>query len=477
MNSVKTAFVSLMLLGVLYGMYQVLNTPPARFNEDGYAVAEAPAIEADDEELDPDQMLAEYGRAREEAATEMMKGADEASTSSSDRLGPPPIMPSGDSAIGPPPSLAPSTPSASSNTASSNTVSPSTASPSSPPPSTPPARNPLVGSLASSGTTSPPPTTPPAPTTPGGGSFAPRANDAIRDPNVSGAGGTAPLSGGFVRNPASGSPASTTPPPTAAVPGNGATVSTNDRRELPSSAASIADAQFAVRLDAAWTRVDELVEKEEFGEALQELSFFYGDRRLNAQQETALHEWLDALAAKVIYSTEPHLEEIYIVRTSDTLAGIANAFGITPELLYNINQEKIPGPMADPTPGTELKVVTGPFRLRIEKQRGRATLFVGGRYAGRFETRELVGVEPGTELLVVERSSEGMAFESPSGPIAALDGTNPLGRHVLKLSDGTYLHEAGLGSDKPTRSIGLSGPHALDLYSILGVGCRIDVID
>ena len=60
------------------------------------------------------------------------------------------------------------------------------------------------------------------------------------------------------------------------------------------------------------------------------------------------------------------------------LAGIANAFGITPELLYNINQEKIPGPMADPTPGTELKVVTGPFRLRIEKQRGRATLFVGG---------------------------------------------------------------------------------------------------
>ncbi len=469
MNSVKTAFVSLMLLGVLYGMYQVLNTPPARFNEDGYAIAEAPAIESDDEELDPDQMLAEYGRSRDEGSDQAMSGADESTDSSSDRLGPPPITPSNGSATGPPPSLAPSTPPASGNA--------------------PPARNPLVGSLAPSGTVPPPttpPTTPPptslppassSPTTPGGGSFAPRAADPIRDGNVAGVGGTAPLSGGFVRNPASGSPASTTPPPTAAVLGNGATVSPGDRRDLPSSAASIADAQFAVRLDAAWTRVDELVEKEEFGEALQELTFFYGDRRLNSQQETTLHQWLDALAAKVIYSTEPYLEEIYIVRTSDTLAGIANAFGITPELLYNINQEKIPGPMADPTPGTELKVVTGPFRLRIEKQRGRATLFVGGRYAGRFETRELVGVEPGTELLVVERSGEGMAFDAPSGPIAALEGNNPLGRHVLQLSDGTYLHEAGLGSDKPTRSIGLSGPHALDLYSILGVGCRIDVID
>ena len=62
MNSLKTAFVSLILLGVLYGMYQVLQAPPVALDSDGYMIQEAPTtaeVFIGEEEISPEDLFAE----------------------------------------------------------------------------------------------------------------------------------------------------------------------------------------------------------------------------------------------------------------------------------------------------------------------------------------------------------------------------------------------------------------------------------
>ena len=62
MNSLKTAFVSLILLGVLYGMYQVLQAPPVGLDSDGYMIQEAPTtaeVYIGEEEISPEDLFAE----------------------------------------------------------------------------------------------------------------------------------------------------------------------------------------------------------------------------------------------------------------------------------------------------------------------------------------------------------------------------------------------------------------------------------
>ena len=102
----------------------------------------------------------------------------------------------------------------------------------------------------------------------------------------------------------------------------------------------LTDVQFKSDMSQAWIDAEMLVNNLQYAQALNVLSYFYGDRRLSLKEEEELLTWLDALAAKVLYSTEHHLFEAYIVESTDTLSSIATAHGITEDLLYNINQTR-----------------------------------------------------------------------------------------------------------------------------------------
>jgi len=99
-----------------------------------------------------------------------------------------------------------------------------------------------------------------------------------------------------------------------------------------------------VSIAGVWEEVDQLVAADEYRRALGALSQHYGKKGLTGPQKQKLQGWLDALAGKVIYSTE-HLfvKQPHIVQPGETLASISQKFKVPGEVIYNINQGQFNG--------------------------------------------------------------------------------------------------------------------------------------
>ena len=78
-----------------------------------------------------------------------------------------------------------------------------------------------------------------------------------------------------------------------------------------------------------------------------------------------------------------------MVRRNESLDEIAERYNVPLELLQKINGIDNPEVLV---PGTELKVVTGPFRANMDLPGQELTLFLNGLYAGRFPIT--IGREP-----------------------------------------------------------------------------------
>lgn len=462
MNSVKTAFVSLILLGVLYGMYQVLSTPSPKFDENGQYVASSIEISEGEEltPIDPSEMQLPFD-------PEQVPPGSEGAMLAEGMVRPVGGVESDSNLLAPPPLSSSFSPGSSrSDSSGTSTTDPS---------------RPLTDGLPASGNTGGANSIPPSSFAPGGaGEFrgsqfqaAPNSPPSTSGSNAVPIGDRSSPQNQSLANPSLGSGEAQNP----SAPGSSGVATDSSGRSWPTTRSSreIDDASFRTRLLAAWTLTDSLVEQGKFRDALQELTFFYDDPRLTSDEASALLAWLDGLAAKVIYSTEHLWEDAYVVRKGDTLGSIATAFGISEELLFNINGEKLRNLPNGLTEGIELKVVTGPFRLRVEPAKERITLFVGNCYAGRFEVLGIQGTTQATDLQVVARYRDGKDFEANGTKIPALSPSNPLGRYIIELSDGTMIHEMAEANSGVSQEIGVSGPDAWDLFSILSVGNRVSI--
>ena len=125
---------------------------------------------------------------------------------------------------------------------------------------------------------------------------------------------------------------------------------------------------------------------------------------------------LDPLAREVIYSKRHLLEQPHRMSRSETLQEVAQAYDVPWQLLANINGIQDPLTIL---PGTELKVVRGPFRAEVNLTLKELTLFMGDYYAGRFP------IAVGNDPLAVEGSytiqdkQTGKTFYNRSGnPVA-----------------------------------------------------------
>src|SRR5687767_6098258 len=91
---------------------------------------------------------------------------------------------------------------------------------------------------------------------------------------------------------------------------------------------------------------------------------------------------LDRLAGTVIYSHRHHLlEKPYQVKPGQSLQQIAEEHQVPWQLLAKVNGLTDPAAIR---PGDSLKVVRGPFDAVVDARNYRLTLFLQGRYAGRF---------------------------------------------------------------------------------------------
>ena len=219
-----------------------------------------------------------------------------------------------------------------------------------------------------------------------------------------------------------------------------------------------------------WQRVDEAVETGDFRHALSMLTSFYHQPDLSGPQRQRLLGWLDALAAKVIFSLEDHLSsDPYSTTTGETVADIATRWNVPAQLIFNVNQANIPNPLQVP-PGTKLKQLPGPFTAELDLASNTLTLFLGDLYAGRFDVR--LGraglIKPG-DYQVVLKSEQGFTWRDADGndypPEAPENGYGP---YWIGLSDSLCIHAI-----EPTRTnghhgcIGLLEQDAKDVFAIL----------
>ncbi|MEX2177051.1 MAG: L,D-transpeptidase family protein [Pirellulaceae bacterium] len=233
-------------------------------------------------------------------------------------------------------------------------------------------------------------------------------------------------------------------------------------------------AGFAFRRDAQ--QAERLVSDGKFRSALALLSPYYGNAELADDQRQQLVAWLDALAAKVIYSREHLLDLPHVVRGQESLFDLSQRLHVPAELLQNINGINDPRVLL---PGTELKVVPGPFRAEVHLVAGEITLFLGDLYAGRFPLS--LGNEPPqpAEYTVHDKRSDRTYIGADGRTIAANDPTNPYGQAWIDLGPTACIHGSPQSSAPDTQTLGcisLSPQDARDLYSILSVGSKVAVL-
>lgn len=228
-----------------------------------------------------------------------------------------------------------------------------------------------------------------------------------------------------------------------------------------------------------WPVVDELVEREDYRTALQVLTRFYRDEKLNGPQRQRLLGWLDALAGKVIFSAEDHLTgQPYEVKPQETLATISQRWQVPVSLIANINGEAFANREIVPE-GTRLKEINGPFHAELKLDARVMTLYLNDMYAGRFPV--VIGSSgeprPGKfELMLKEEA--GFVWKDLSGreypPGSPENGYGP---HWIGFSGSLCVHSVPEdAADGHRGCIGLSRQDAKDLFSILSETSQLIIV-
>lgn len=436
MNSLKNTIVAILLLGVSYGVYQVLTKSDSK----SLTTAEFHALSEPTIEMPENAPPAPLGEAAlsNEALTQPAPPPLAA---------PPVAAPAAkpvESLLGPP-----SAPPSTSESAPAKAA----------PWSTRPLENPLPASQPPSGPTFGSSTPAPFPAF-GSGPAATSASAAPTfgsSPAASPAGQAAPLQATQLSaTPLAelGAPANSRP-----FGGESSVESNIPTQPAPGAVGLTAGTVPLPTLESSFQTARQLIAAGQMRQALAELTSQLHNPDLMQEDTTTLYKWLDTLAGKVIYSTEHHVSsQPHLVQPNETLASLADAWRVPQQLVYNINREKISNPF-ELAPGTELKKVGGPFRAELDLRTQMVTLFLDELYAGRFRCVSLAPDLQAGSWRVENKLESG----HPSGQFLVQTGNPVVSLHAQPAA-GTPTGCCFTQSD------------ARDLFSILSVGSEIKII-
>ncbi|MBX7165764.1 MAG: L,D-transpeptidase family protein [Pirellulales bacterium] len=206
------------------------------------------------------------------------------------------------------------------------------------------------------------------------------------------------------------------------------------------------------------------------------LSQWYDNPNLAGEEHQQLMELLDPVAGTAVYSGEHVLEPAYVVQPGDTLDKIAAPYQVPWQLLAKINGIRDPNQLQ---PGTQLKVLRGPFNAVVDLDEFLLTLYLHERYAGRF--RIGIGQDQSTPVgeYTVQNKVENPEYTGADGTIAADDPANPLGERWLDLGNHLGIHGTNdpnsVGRAESRGCIRMSPADIIDVYDILSVGSRVTI--
>ena len=231
-------------------------------------------------------------------------------------------------------------------------------------------------------------------------------------------------------------------------------------------------AEFAMALEQAKSQLNQ----GQLAEAHLALSGWYDNPKLTAAEHDQLMKLLDRVAGTVIYSRVAVLEAPYEVQPGDTLERIAEYYDVPWQLLAKINGIEDPNRLQT---GQPLKVVHGKFSATVDLGRHLLTLWLDGRYAGRFAIG--VGRDYSTPQgeFIVQNKVENPTYYGPDRVIAAEDPNNPLGERWIDLGNQIGIHgtndPASIGRNDSRGCIRMSPHDVEDVYDILSVGSKVTV--
>jgi LysM repeat protein len=223
-----------------------------------------------------------------------------------------------------------------------------------------------------------------------------------------------------------------------------------------------------------WQQAQQAAESGKFVEALKLLSKYYNHPDLEPGDQYQVSKWLDALAGRVIYSTEHHLAEPHKVGTQESLFDVAERYGVPWQLLQNINGVRDPEVLVA---GTTIKVVPGPFRADVDLTRGEITLFLGEMYAGRFPFAVGNEVPQPGEYRVGDKRRDRVYIGDDQRVVNGSDPDNPYGGWWLDLGREASIHGSpkNIASGQTLGCISLSPQDARDVYGILSLGSTVTI--
>jgi lipoprotein-anchoring transpeptidase ErfK/SrfK len=225
---------------------------------------------------------------------------------------------------------------------------------------------------------------------------------------------------------------------------------------------------------AALEAIQVLLDQGQLSDAQLELSQLFDHPDLTPSQQQEVVDLLDQLTGTVVYSPEHMLEPPHVVQNGESLETIAQTYQVPSQLLAKING------IADPNalrPGDQLKVVRGPFSALVELPKYRLTLWLGGRYAGRFPIGIGRDVNAPDGEFTVREKQENPTYFGPDRVIPPDDPSNPLGERWVDLGNRLGIHStndmASIGRHESRGCIGLAPQDAEDVYDMLVVGSRV----
>ena len=245
--------------------------------------------------------------------------------------------------------------------------------------------------------------------------------------------------------------------------------------ELPQSI----DNKFNLSQDLAFTTAIKSAKMQlqqgQLATALLTLSIWYEDPRLNDSQQKELTQLLDQVAGSVIYSRKHLIEPAYTVKQGETLDQIAEAHRVPAGLLAKINGIQNPQNLSI---GQQLKVVRGPFNATVNGEKSELTLWLGGRYAGRFrlamgpEFQSIVGPFV-VHQKIRQHPEHGNQSWIRLAPGYGTSGSPPPSDPQIGIAGMQQLETVSQGA-KPGQ-IGVSLKDADDLYDILSHGSKVTI--
>jgi len=209
--------------------------------------------------------------------------------------------------------------------------------------------------------------------------------------------------------------------------------------------------------------------------ALLTLSIWYEDPRLQPMQQDELTQLLDQVAGSVIYSKKHLVEPAYTVGQGETLEQIAETYRVSSGLLAKINGIQNPATL---TAGSQLKVVRGPFNATINGEKSELTLWLSGKYAGRFTLAMGPEFEGIVGPFVVQEKARGHAEHNHQTWIQLTPG---YGNGSNSANTGPKVGIAGMQHPEQAKQgtvpghIGVSIRDADDLFDILSQGSKVTI--